>query len=52
MVSRETIYIMKGANPNGSGPRKTGVEDLACILGDDTLSVIDSVEVVICKTLS
>lgn len=46
------FYIVKEINPFGSEPRKTGVEDLACILGDDTLSVIDSVEAAICRRLS
>ena len=48
-------YIAKGANPIESEPRKTGVGDLVCVLGDDiddTLSVIDSVEAVTSKRLS
>ena len=46
------FYIVNGVNPIGSEPRKIGVEDLPCGLGDDTLSVVDSVEAVICKRLS
>ena len=46
------FYIVKGVNPICSEPRKIGVEDLVCILGDDTLSVIESDEAAICRRLS